>query len=116
VGEKDPQPAYSGFYSTVCTAGGGESEDRSGGVRSHQDIRRQDQAPQGQSNFLYFYFISSEPVLWIRRYFFRIRIRGAVILTYGSGAKRPVSYGSGSYLNIFVFNEIKYFVKNLTFF
>jgi hypothetical protein len=55
-----PEPAYSGFHSPVCTAGGGESEDRPGGVRSHQDIRRQDQAPQGQSNnsnFLCFYFI-----------------------------------------------------------
>jgi hypothetical protein len=56
----NPQPAYSGFHSPVCAVGGGESEDRSGGVRSHQDIRRQDQAPQGQSKNSYllcFYFI-----------------------------------------------------------
>jgi hypothetical protein len=32
-------------------------------------------------------------VLRIRKYFFRIRIRGAVILTYGSGFRRPNNYG-----------------------
>ncbi len=39
-------------------------------------------------------------VLGIRKYFFRIR--GSVILIYGSGSWRPVNYGSGSYLDIFV--------------
>jgi hypothetical protein len=34
-----------------------------------------------------------EAVLWIRKYFFRIRTRGSVILNSGSG--RPINYGSG---------------------
>ncbi len=36
-------------------------------------------------------------MLGIRKYSFRLRIwlRGAVILTYGSGSKRPINYGSG---------------------
>ena len=36
-------------------------------------------------------------MVWIRRYFFRIRIRGSVILNYrsGSGSGRPIKCGSG---------------------
>jgi hypothetical protein len=46
-------------------------------------------------------------VLWIRKYFFRIRIRGSVILIYryGSRSWRQVTTdpaGSGSYLDVFV--------------
>jgi hypothetical protein len=33
-------------------------------------------------------------VLWIRKYFFRIRIRGYKILNYGSEFGRPINYGS----------------------
>jgi hypothetical protein len=42
----------------------------------------------------------------VRKYFFRIWFRGAVILNYGSGSSRQMNYGttpgSGSYLDIFV--------------
>jgi hypothetical protein len=48
----------------------------------------------------------------ILKYFLRIRIRGSLILNYGSGSWRPVSYESGSiiydnYLDIFVAIENK---------
>jgi hypothetical protein len=39
-------------------------------------------------------------VLWIRKYF--LRIRGSVILICGSGYWRLINYGSGFYLDIFV--------------
>ncbi len=42
------------------------------------------------------------PVLRIRKYFFRIRIRGAVILT--SRSRRPNDYGYKSYPDIFGLN------------
>jgi hypothetical protein len=42
------------------------------------------------------------PVLWIRKYFFLIRIRGSVILNYRFGSGRQINYRSGSYLDIFV--------------
>jgi len=32
--------------------------------------------------------------LRIRKYFFQIQIREAVILTYGSGSRTPITYGS----------------------
>jgi hypothetical protein len=35
-------------------------------------------------------------VLWIRKYFFRIRILGSIILNYKSGSERPIKYKSGS--------------------
>jgi hypothetical protein len=47
-------------------------------------------------------------VLRIRKYFYRIRIRGAVILTYGSRSRRPINYGSDRIRilpDIFVPNE-----------
>jgi hypothetical protein len=33
-------------------------------------------------------------LLWIRKYFFQIRIRGSLILNIGSGSRRPINYGS----------------------
>ncbi len=33
-------------------------------------------------------------VLWIRKYFFRIRIHGSVFLNYGSGSRMQINYGS----------------------
>jgi hypothetical protein len=35
-----------------------------------------------------------EPVLWIHKYFFRIRNRRSVTLPYGSGSRRLFNYGS----------------------
>jgi len=49
-------------------------------------------------------------VVWIRKNFFRILIRGSVILSYGSGSMLPVNSHtdpSGSYLDIFVAIEKK---------
>jgi hypothetical protein len=37
-------------------------------------------------------FGSSVQVVWIRKYFFRIRICGSVIVTYGSVSRRSISY------------------------
>jgi hypothetical protein len=54
------------------------------------------------------------PVLWIRKFFFWIWIRGSVILKYGSGSRRRIDYGSGRIrilLDIFVATEKKYVVK-----
>ncbi len=34
-------------------------------------------------------------MLWIQKYFIRIRIRRSVNLIYGSGSRRPINYGSG---------------------
>jgi hypothetical protein len=53
--------------------------------------------------------VSYYTVLRIRKYFFQIRILGAIILTYGSGSRRPINYGS--FLDIFLPNEKKYVVK-----
>jgi hypothetical protein len=40
---------------------------------------------------------------WLQRCFFPdLRICGSVIPNYGSGSGRPIYYGSGSYLDIFV--------------
>ncbi len=36
-------------------------------------------------------FSSFLPVFWIRKYFFRIRILGSVILHYGFGSGRPIN-------------------------
>jgi len=36
----------------------------------------------------------------ILKYFLRIRIRGSLILNYGSGSWRPVSYGSRSIITL----------------
>ncbi len=47
-------------------------------------------------------------MLQIRKYFFQIRIRGAAILTSGSGSRRPA--GPESYLDIFVPNEKIYVI------
>ncbi len=56
-----------------------------------------EQPPKGMSNFL-LYFV---PVLWILRYFFRIRIRGSVTLNYTD--PDPDRRGrSGINLDIFV--------------
>jgi|688.fasta_scaffold1821047_1 hypothetical protein len=41
-------------------------------------------------------------VLRIRKYVFRIRILGSVILNYGSGSQKAINFGSGFYLVIFV--------------
>ncbi len=54
------------------------------------------------------------PVLWIRKFFYWIRIRGSVIMKYGSGSRRPIDYGSGwirILLDIFEAAEKKYVVK-----
>ncbi len=54
------------------------------------------------------------PVLWIRKFFYWIRIRGSVIMKYGSGSGRLLNYDSGwtrILLDIFVVTEKKYVVK-----
>jgi len=53
-----------------------------------------------------------EPVLWIRKYFFA----RSVILDYGFGSGRPINYGSGFVLDIFVSIEkicIRQYYKKL---
>jgi hypothetical protein len=39
----------------------------------------------------------SVAVFWICKYFLRIRIRGSLILDYGSGSRRPINYRSGRF-------------------
>jgi hypothetical protein len=55
-----------------------------------------------------------EPVLWIHKNLFRIRIRRSVIVPHGSGSRRPINYGNGRIripTRPFLAIEKKYVVK-----
>jgi hypothetical protein len=60
-------------------------EQEAGGIQHLQARHRETNTPMRK-------------VLWIRKYFFQIRICGPVILTYGSGSRRLIDYGSIRFL------------------